>query len=221
MDNQKVMVTGHFNLEKLLKTLKKKTGKKAEILMMNEKAEMVEKENDDHEVVQNEDDEHDVVQKENDEEKKFTEKKEEGDIVQENDKNPEVEEKIDTSETSTTKVEIHIVFLCEKYEEDIGKVISKFEGVKTCVVDVENQKIVITGDFDEEKLLEKLKKKMRKRIIKVEKNRNDEEAKIVIENDEEIEMDRGVYMYPNSDDEKEMAKYMMFSDENPNACSIS
>ncbi|KAG7543149.1 Heavy metal-associated domain HMA [Arabidopsis thaliana x Arabidopsis arenosa] len=193
------MVTGNFNLEKLLKTLKKKTGKKAEILMMNEKADM----------------------KENDEEKIFTEKKEEGDIVQENDKNPEVEEKIDTSETSTTKVEIHIVFLCEKYEEDIGKVISKFEGVKTCVVDVENQKIVITGDFDEEKLLEKLKKKMRKRIIKVEKNRNDEEAKIVIENDEEIEMDRGVYMYPNSDDEKEMAKYMMFSDENPNACSIS
>lgn len=39
--------------------------------------------------------------------------------------------------------------------------------------------------------------------------------------DEEIEMDRGVYMYPNSDEEKEMAKYMMFSDENPNACSIS
>ncbi|CAL9225098.1 unnamed protein product [Arabidopsis halleri] len=215
------MVTGNFILEKLLKTLKKKTGKKAEILMMNEKADIVHKENDDHEVVQNEDDDHDVVQKENDEQESFTEKNEEGDIVQEKDENPEVEEKIDTHETSTTKVEIHIAFLCEKYEVDIEKVISKFQGVKTCVVDIENQKIVITSDFDEEKLLEKLKKKMRKRINKVEKKRKDEEAKIVIEKDEEIEMDKGVYMYPNSDDEKEMAKYMMFSDENPNACSIS
>ena len=30
---------------------------------------------------------------------------------------------------STRKLEIHIAFLSEKYEADIGKVISKFEGI--------------------------------------------------------------------------------------------
>lgn len=85
-DNQKVMVTGKFDLEKLLKTLKKKTGKKAEVLMMNEKDDMT----------QNEDDDHEVVQEENDDHETITENSEEGDVVQKKDENPEVEEKIDT-----------------------------------------------------------------------------------------------------------------------------
>jgi len=82
MENQKVMVTGNFNLEKLLKNLKKKTGKKAEILTMNEK---VEKE--------------DVVQNEANEQETVTKKNEEGDIVDKKDETPEVEEKIDKPET--------------------------------------------------------------------------------------------------------------------------
>ncbi|KAL9286661.1 Heavy metal-associated isoprenylated plant protein 18 [Arabidopsis thaliana] len=195
------MVTGNFNLEKLLKNLKKKTGKKAEILTMNEK---VEKE--------------DVVQNEANEQETVTKKNEEDDIVDKKDETPEVEEKIDKPETSTRKLEIHIAFLSEKYEPDIGKVISKFEGVKTCKVDVENKKVVITGDFDEEKLWKELEEKMRKRIVKMEKEKKDDEP---ITKDEENEIDRGVYMNPSSDDEKEMARWMMFSDENPNACSIS
>lgn len=104
-------------------------------------------------------------------------------------------------------------------------------GVKTCMVDIENQKVVVTGNFDEEKLLKKLKKKMNKRIKDVEKENKDEEpetilkkdegAKIATENYEESEMDRNIYIQQNRDDEKEMARWMMFSDENPNACCLS
>ncbi|KAG7620309.1 Heavy metal-associated domain HMA [Arabidopsis suecica] len=160
----------------------------------------------------------DVVQNEANEQETVTKKNEEGDIVEKKDETPEVEEKIDKPETSTRKLEIHIAFLSEKYEADIGKVISKFEGVKTCKVDVENKKVVITGDFDEEKLWKELEEKMRKRIVKMGKEKKDDEP---ITKDEENEIDRGVYMNPSSDDEKEMARWMMFSDENPNACSIS
>ncbi|XP_019089469.1 PREDICTED: uncharacterized protein LOC104733719 [Camelina sativa] len=195
MVNQKVMVSGFFNLEELLKTLKKKTGKKAEILKVNEKADMVEKEDDEPEVVLEENEEHETIIENNEDEKK-----------------------IETPQTSTPEVEIHMAFLCEKFEVDVGKVISKFEGVKTCAVDIENQKVVITGDFDKEKLLKKLKKKMRKRINKMEQKKKDKEP---IKEDEKFEMDRGIYINPSSVDEKEMSRYMMFSDENPNACSIS
>ncbi|XP_010435270.2 PREDICTED: uncharacterized protein LOC104719119 [Camelina sativa] len=195
MVNQKVMVSGNFNLEKLVKALKKKTGKKAEILMVNEKDVMVEKE----------DDEPEIVQEENEEDEIITE-------------NHEEQKKTDTPQTSTTEVEIHMTFLCEEFEVDVGKVISKFEGVKTCVVDIENQKVIVTGDFDKEKLLKKLKKKMSKRINKMEQNKKDKEP---IQKDEKIEMDSGIYINPSSDDEKEMSRYMMLSDANPNACSIS
>jgi len=67
-------------------------------------------------------------------------------------------------------------------------------------------------------LWKELEEKMRKRIVKMEKEKKDDEP---ITKDEENEIDRGVYMNPSSDDEKEMARWMMFSDENPNACSIS
>lgn len=98
MDNQKVMVTGHFNLEKLLKTLKKKTGRKAEILMKNERFDIAEDEDDEHDIVQNENDEHEVVQKENNEHEIIPEKHEEGNILPTKDESLEIEEKDDKPE---------------------------------------------------------------------------------------------------------------------------
>lgn len=70
MDTQKVMVSGNFNLEKLVKTLKKKTGKKIEILMKNEKSDIVQKEDDEPDIVQNE--ESHIVQKEENDDKPET-----------------------------------------------------------------------------------------------------------------------------------------------------
>lgn len=85
-------------------------------------------------------------------------------------------------------------------------------------MDIANQKVVVTGDFDEDKLLKKIKKKMRKRMKKMEKKKQEEET---LKKYEESNMNSSIYMNPSSDEEKEMARYMMFSDDNPNACSIS
>ncbi|CAH8256590.1 unnamed protein product [Arabidopsis lyrata] len=178
IDDQKVLVSGEFNLHKLVKTLKKKTGKKIEIVMKNEKS---------------------------------------------NDDKPE---------TSIMEVEFGIPFLCEKYEKSFRKVISKWTGVETYVMDLENKKVVVIGNFDKDELSRKLNKKMQQKIKKAEKERQEwesemmlkeaEEEKRVAEIYEEIDKDRNVYLNPITDYEKEMAKhYNMFSDENPNACSIS
>ncbi|KAG7588401.1 Heavy metal-associated domain HMA [Arabidopsis suecica] len=178
VDDQKVLISGEFNLHKLVKALKKKTGKKIEIVMKNEKS--------------NE----------------------------------------DKPETSIMKVEFVIPFLCEKYEKSFGKFISKCKGVETYVMDLENKKVVVIGNFDNDELSIKLKKKMQQKIKKAERERQEwesemmlkeaEEEKRVAEIYEEIDKDRNVYLNPITDYEKEMAKhYNMFSDENPNGCSIS
>ncbi|KAL1209314.1 Heavy metal-associated isoprenylated plant protein 17 [Cardamine amara subsp. amara] len=180
MNSQKVMVSGNFNLGKLVKTLKNKTGKKIEILMKKEKSDMVQKEGHEHEIV--------------------------------------------PPETRIIKVEFDIPFLCEEYKKSYGKVIKKCEGVITYVADVENKKVVVVGNFDKEELLRKLNKKikMHQKIMKAEKERKDrEECKIAAEIREEIDKDRNIYLQPNTDYEKEMAKYYMLSDENPKGYSIS
>lgn len=85
------------------------------------------------------------------------------------------------------------------------------------MVDIENRKVVVTGNFDQEKLM----KKMKKMIHKI----KDRESKIAAEKKKETSMhiqpNRDMHVQPNSEDENEIAKYMMFSDENPNACCIS
>ncbi|KAG7649907.1 Heavy metal-associated domain superfamily [Arabidopsis thaliana x Arabidopsis arenosa] len=190
IDDQKVLVSGDFNLHKLVKTLKKKTGKKIEIVTTNEKS--------------NEDNKDEIVPQNADE----------------------------TETSPIMEVEFDIPFLCEKYEKDFGKVISNCTGVETYVVDLENKKVVVIGNFDKDELSRKLKKKMHQKIKKAEKERQEwesemmlreaEEEKKLAEIYEEIDKDRNVSLNPITDYEKEMAKhYYMFSDENPNACSIS
>lgn len=99
-------------------------------------------------------------------------------------------------------------------------------------MDLENKKVVVIGNFDKDELSIKLNKKMQQKIKKAERERQEwesemmlkeaEEEKRVAEIYEEIDKDRNVYLNPITDYEKEMAKhYNMFSDENPNACSIS
>lgn len=58
------------------------------------------------------------------------------------------------------------------------------------MVDIENQKVVITGNFDKEKLLKKLKRKMHKRIKDVEKENKDEEPETILKKDEEAKIVR-------------------------------
>lgn len=95
-------------------------------------------------------------------------------------------------------------------------------GVASYTKDTENQKVAVSGSFDLEKLLKKLKKVTGGKGVEVvkeeEKDPEPEIVEVVKEKDEETEM----VFEPNSDEQKEKEKYMLFSDENPNAkCTIS
>lgn len=109
-------------------------------------------------------------------------------------------------------------------------------GVESYTKDTENQKVAVSGSFDLEKLLKKLKKVTGGKGVEVvkeeEKDPEPEIVEVVKEKDEETEVVQEVkteenarpevVFEPNSDEQKEKEKYMLFSDENPKAkCTIS
>ncbi|CAN7118592.1 unnamed protein product [Brassica rapa subsp. narinosa] len=136
---------------------------------------------------------------------------------------------------STLDVELKIPD-CNKCEKGMIAVISNFKGVESYTKDTENQKVAVSGSFDLEKLLKKLKKVTGGKGVEVvkeeEKDPEPEIVEVVKEKDEETEVVQEVkteenarpevVFEPNSDEQKEKEKYMLFSDENPNAkCTIS
>ncbi|CAH8301217.1 unnamed protein product [Eruca vesicaria subsp. sativa] len=137
--------------------------------------------------------------------------------------------------SSTLGVELKIPE-CNKCEKGMINVIYNFKGVNSFTTDKENQKIAVFGSFNLEKLLKKLKKVTGGKEVEVvkeeDKNPEPEIVEIVKEENEETEVVQEVeaekdaqpqvVFEPNSDEQKEMEKYMIFSDENPNAkCMIS
>ncbi|XP_033144836.1 heavy metal-associated isoprenylated plant protein 19 [Brassica rapa] len=137
--------------------------------------------------------------------------------------------------SSTLDVELKIPD-CNKCEKGMIAVISNFKGVESYTKDTENQKVAVSGSFDLEKLLKKLKKVTGGKGVEVvkeeEKDPEPEIVEVVKEKDEETEVVQEVkteenarpevVFEPNSDEQKEKEKYMLFSDENPNAkCTIS
>ncbi|KAG2263334.1 hypothetical protein Bca4012_014433 [Brassica carinata] len=143
---------------------------------------------------------------------------------------------------STLDVELKIPD-CNRCEKDMIDAISDFKGVESCTTDTENQKIAVSGSFNLEKLLKKLKKVTGEDVEIVEEEKKDPEpeiVEIVKEKDDETKVVQEVetevvqevetkedaqpevVFEPNSDEQKEIEKYMMFSDENPNAkCTMS
>ncbi|CAH8316616.1 unnamed protein product [Eruca vesicaria subsp. sativa] len=133
LDTQKVIVIGDFNFEEVLDIVRRKLRKRAEVLTMTKKSDVISKEDGESEIV--------------------PAKNEESDIVKETDDKPE---------ESISEVEYHITCMSEEHEIYFGKILSTFKGIEKCVVDMEKKRIVVTGDFDQEKLLKKLQKRMRK-----------------------------------------------------------
>ncbi|CAF2020409.1 hypothetical protein Bca4012_079703 [Brassica carinata] len=136
---------------------------------------------------------------------------------------------------STLDVELKIPD-CNKCGKGMISAISNFKGVASYTKDTENQKVAVSGSFDLEKLLKKLKKVTGGKGVEVvkeeEKDPEPEIVEVVKEKDEETEVVQEVkteenarpemVFEPNSDEQKEKEKYMLFSDENPNAkCTIS
>ncbi|EOA18046.1 hypothetical protein CARUB_v10006492mg [Capsella rubella] len=121
--------------------------------------------------------------------------------------------------TSVSDVAFSIPDSCPECEKSMTDAITKFKGVNTSSV-TSTGKIVVTGSFNQDKLLKKLIKVTGKDVEIVEKDEEVEKKsdETVAEKTEEPEK----VIEPNSDERKQMDKFMMFSDENPNAkCTIS
>ncbi|XP_010255182.1 PREDICTED: heavy metal-associated isoprenylated plant protein 20-like [Nelumbo nucifera] len=116
-------------------------------------------------------------------------------------------------------VELKVSMHCNACERTVAKTLSKFKGVEKFSTDMINQKVIVIGRINPQKVLKKLRKKTGKRV--------------------EIEMDNDASK--DTSDEKDLALvncssegqnlltfedwedsviFTMFSDENANACTI-
>ncbi|KAH6808583.1 hypothetical protein C2S51_026366 [Perilla frutescens var. frutescens] len=88
-------------------------------------------------------------------------------------------------------------------------------GVEKFTTDMMNNKVVITGRIDPEKVLKKLKKKTRKKVeLLVMENQDAENGR-----DEEMNSS-SVEVMGSWQDHGDGEAHMMFSDENANSCTI-
>ncbi|KAE8076892.1 hypothetical protein FH972_015514 [Carpinus fangiana] len=101
---------------------------------------------------------------------------------------------------------------CNACERTVAKAISKCKGVEKFTTDMNKHKVMVMGRFDPQKVVKKLKKKTGKRVEIVENTGKTPTASI---NGQDLVPDPPMFDYC-----KETQLLMMFSDENPNACSI-
>ncbi|KAH7573644.1 hypothetical protein ACOSP7_007427 [Xanthoceras sorbifolium] len=117
-------------------------------------------------------------------------------------------------------VEFNVSMHCNACERTVARAISKFKGVETFTTDMNKHKVVVRGRIDPKKLLKKLKRKTGKRVEIVINNNNKQESSEVVTNEENRAPGAAVRDLPLFDCCKDSPLLMMFSDENPNACSI-
>ncbi|KAI3469493.1 hypothetical protein Pfo_026156 [Paulownia fortunei] len=110
------------------------------------------------------------------------------------------------------KVSMH----CNACERSVAKAISKMKGVEKFMTDMTNNKVVVTGRIDPQKVLKKLKKKTGKRVELVveDKDAKDGEKEGIEDTAEQVTDSWLLHYYGDSE------IHMMFNDENANACSI-
>ncbi|XP_019180439.1 PREDICTED: heavy metal-associated isoprenylated plant protein 19-like [Ipomoea nil] len=127
---------------------------------------------------------------------------------------------------------------CNACERRVAKTISKIQGVEKLMTDMNGNKVVVIGHMDPSKVLKKLKKKTRKRVEMVVAPPENEEA---AEKDDAAGIEAAAAAAVNGSSVEpapemileyageslvlrqcsgDSAVYTMFSDENPNACSI-
>uniref|UniRef100_A0A804MDX6 HMA domain-containing protein n=1 Tax=Zea mays TaxID=4577 RepID=A0A804MDX6_MAIZE len=78
--------------------------------------------------------------------------------------------------TQSITVEMKVYMHCDACERKVRRTISKVEGVGTVEVDREENKVTVTGDFEPEKVVRKIRKKTGKKaeILVREENEEDE-----------------------------------------------
>ncbi|XP_066347416.1 copper transport protein ATX1-like isoform X2 [Miscanthus floridulus] len=129
------------------------------------------------------------------------------------------------SSTKSITMEMKVYMHCDACEKKVRRTISKVKGVETIEVDREENKVTVTGDFEPEKVVKKIKKKTGKKaeIMAPEEN-EDEEG-----NGEETYVPYGdPLLYPADADvpdefqsyRPERWNFHYFDDENAQACMV-
>ncbi|KAL5541771.1 hypothetical protein UlMin_009481 [Ulmus minor] len=121
-------------------------------------------------------------------------------------------------EAKTTIAEFKVSMYCNTCERIVAKTISKLKGVEKFITDMNNHKVVVTGKIDPQKVVKKLRKKTGK-IVEFVVNPEDPPPT----NGGAADEARNAVGYPIILDyscKESDVLFMMFSDENPNACSI-
>ncbi|KAF3963094.1 hypothetical protein CMV_012478 [Castanea mollissima] len=111
-------------------------------------------------------------------------------------------------------VEFKVSMYCNACERTVAKAISKCKGVEKFTTDMKKHRVVVTGRIDPQKVLKKLKKKTGKKVEIIVKK--EDASKESNEGVSKLDSNQPILFDCCNDDEW----LMMFSDENPNACSI-
>ncbi|RLM65235.1 hypothetical protein C2845_PM16G11670 [Panicum miliaceum] len=67
------------------------------------------------------------------------------------------------NETKSITIELKVYMHCDACERKVRRTINKVEGVETVEVDREEKRVTVTGDFEPEKVVKKIKKKTGKK----------------------------------------------------------
>ncbi|XP_077252643.1 heavy metal-associated isoprenylated plant protein 19-like [Tasmannia lanceolata] len=108
---------------------------------------------------------------------------------------------------------------CKACERSVVKALYKLKGVERILTDMKQNKVVVTGRVEPEKVLKRVKKKTGKRAEIVSKDASKdksdgEDSKSGVE-------DKGLNVHHVLfDDLVERSMLTMFNEENPNACRI-
>ncbi|XVF28441.1 hypothetical protein REPUB_Repub15cG0029600 [Reevesia pubescens] len=105
---------------------------------------------------------------------------------------------------------------CNACERTVAKAIAKLKGVENFTTNMNEHKVIIIGKIDPQKVLKKLRKKTGKQVEIVVKDQKEEAPKDITN---EISKS-SVNYFPLDCCFIDNEALMMFSDENPNACSI-
>ncbi|KAL2531347.1 Heavy metal transport/detoxification superfamily protein [Abeliophyllum distichum] len=122
--------------------------------------------------------------------------------------------KVDKVVVAEFKVSMH----CNACERSVAEAISKIKGVEKFVTDMKNHKVVVTGKINPQTVMKKVKKKTGKKmeIVDIDKEDVKKEGNLSLEENEKQITNSLIFDSYCEDSEI----YMMFSDENANACSI-
>ncbi|KAI3823753.1 hypothetical protein L1987_05194 [Smallanthus sonchifolius] len=115
--------------------------------------------------------------------------------------------------------EFNISLYCDECEKLVAETISKIKGVEKFMTDMTRHHVVVMGKISPAKVLKKLKKtgKRVEMILSCEYDIPDDIENENVDQDDFLQPAPDPTMY---DYLRESTLYTIFSDENPNACSI-